>query len=88
MIVWLILGLIAICPSLVGNGERSDLLTGSVLPIGRRSISSAQAICASAEWAVEMKIEANPTPEQLKWIVLVILIAAGLGHEQILGLLA
>ena len=35
-----------------------------------------------------MKIEANPTPEQLKWIVLVILIAAGLGHEQILGLLA
>ena len=35
-----------------------------------------------------MKIEANPTPEQLKWIVLVILIAVGLGHEQILGLLA
>jgi hypothetical protein len=40
------------------------------------------------EESVEMKIEANPTPEQLKWIVLVILIAAGLGHEQILGLLA
>jgi len=38
--------------------------------------------------AEAMKIEANPTPEQLKWIVLVILIAAGLGHEQILGLLA
>ncbi len=35
-----------------------------------------------------MKIEANLTPEQLKWIVLVILVAAGLGHEQILGLLA
>ena len=35
-----------------------------------------------------MKIEANPTPEQLKWIVLVILVVAGLGHEQILGLLA
>jgi len=33
-----------------------------------------------------MKIEANPSPEQLKWIVLVILVAAGLGHEQILGL--
>ena len=35
-----------------------------------------------------MKIEANPTPEQLKWLILVALVAAGLGHEQILGLLA
>ena len=35
-----------------------------------------------------MKIEANPSPEQLKWIVLILLVAAGLGHEQILGLLA
>ena len=64
------------------------ILTLIALAIGRRSISSAQVTCANAEWAVEMKIEANPTPEQLKWIVLVILIAAGLGHEQILGLLA
>ena len=37
---------------------------------------------------VPMKIEANPTPEQLKWLILVALVAAGLGHEQILGLLA
>jgi hypothetical protein len=36
----------------------------------------------------EMKIEANPTPEQIKWLILAIMIAAGLGHEQILGLLA
>ena len=34
-----------------------------------------------------MKIEANPSPEQLKWIVLVLLVAVGLGHEQILGLI-
>jgi hypothetical protein len=40
------------------------------------------------EETVEMKIEANPTPEQIKWLILVVLIAAGLGHEQILGLLA
>ena len=39
------------------------------------------------EETVEMKIEANPTPEQIKWLILVALIAAGLGHEQILGLL-
>ena len=38
--------------------------------------------------ALEMKIEANPTPEQLKWLIVAIMIAAGLGHEQILGLLA
>jgi len=35
----------------------------------------------------DMKIEANPTPEQLKWLIVAIMIAAGLGHEQILGLL-
>jgi len=35
-----------------------------------------------------MKIEANLTPEQIKWLILVALIAAGLGYEQILGLLA
>ena len=35
-----------------------------------------------------MKIEANPSPEQLKWLVLVFLVVLGLGHEQILGLLA
>jgi len=40
------------------------------------------------EESVEMKIEANPTPEQIKWLILVALIVAGLGHEQILGLLA
>jgi len=34
-----------------------------------------------------MKIEANPTPEQIKWIFLVLLVAGGLGHEQILGML-
>jgi len=39
------------------------------------------------EESVEMKIEANPTPAQIKWLILVILIAAGLGHEQILGLI-
>jgi len=35
-----------------------------------------------------MKIEANPTPAQIRWFILVLLIALGLGHEQILGLLA
>lgn len=34
-----------------------------------------------------MKIEANPSGEQLKWLLVVILIAAGISHEQILGLL-
>ncbi len=33
-----------------------------------------------------MKIVANPTPEQLKWLVLVILLAVGLSYEEILGL--
>ena len=86
MIVWLrVIGAQLIFLSL---RRRGVLLTPSVLLIGRRSISSAQVICANAEWAVEMKIEANPTPEQIKWIILVLLVAAGLGHEQILGLLA
>jgi hypothetical protein len=35
-----------------------------------------------------MKIEANPSGEQLKWLLVVILIAAGVGHEQLLGLIA
>ncbi len=89
MIVWRS-GLQLAEPGLIIVSMRNPgvLLTSSVLRIGRRSISSAQAICANAEWAVEMKIEANPTPEQIKWVILVILIAAGLGHEQILGLLA
>ena len=81
MIVW---------PSVPGHTSilrRKCILMRSVLLIGRRSISSAQVTCANAEWAVEMKIEANPSPEQLKWIVLILLVAAGLGHEQILGLL-
>ncbi len=34
-----------------------------------------------------MKIEANPTPAQIKWLILVTLVAAGLGHEQLLGLI-
>jgi hypothetical protein len=33
-----------------------------------------------------MKIVANPTPEQLKWLVLVILLVVGLSYEEILGL--
>ncbi len=33
-----------------------------------------------------MKIVANPTPEQLKWLVLVILLVVGLSYEDILGL--
>jgi len=34
-----------------------------------------------------MKIEANPTPEQLKYLLLMLLVLLGLGHEHILGLL-
>ena len=33
-----------------------------------------------------MRITANPTPEQLKWLVLVILIVVGLSLEEIQGL--
>jgi len=31
-----------------------------------------------------MKIEMNPTPEQLKWLFIAILVIAGVGHEQLL----
>lgn len=31
-----------------------------------------------------MKIEVNPTPELLKWLVIAALLLAGLGHEQIM----
>lgn len=34
-----------------------------------------------------MKIEANPSGEQLKWLFLALLIAAGIGHDEILGLM-
>ncbi len=33
-----------------------------------------------------MKIIANPTPEQLKWLVLVILVVIGLSFEDLQGL--
>jgi len=38
--------------------------------------------------ALEMKIEANPTPEQLKWLVLALAIVLGWHYDQILGLVA
>ena len=31
-----------------------------------------------------MKIEANPTPEQLKWLVIAALVVMGVGHEQLM----
>ena len=31
-----------------------------------------------------MKIEANPTPEQLKWLLLIALVTMGIGHEELL----
>jgi hypothetical protein len=31
-----------------------------------------------------MKIEANPTPAHLKWIVVAVLVAAGVGHEELM----
>ena len=31
-----------------------------------------------------MKIEANPTPEQLKWLVIAALVIFGVGHEQLM----
>lgn len=31
-----------------------------------------------------MKIEANPTPEQLKWLVIAALLVMGVGHEQLM----
>jgi len=33
-----------------------------------------------------MKIVANPSPEQLKWLLLVVLLVVGLSYEEILGL--
>ncbi len=33
-----------------------------------------------------MKIVADPTPEQLKWLLLVVLLVVGLSYEEILGL--
>ncbi len=32
-----------------------------------------------------MKIEASPTAEQLKWLLLLLMVAAGIGHEQLLA---
>ncbi len=34
-----------------------------------------------------MKIEANPSGAQLKWLLIAILIAAGISSDEILGLL-
>jgi len=31
-----------------------------------------------------MKIEANPTPEQLKWLIIAVLVILGVGHEQLM----
>jgi len=31
-----------------------------------------------------MKLEINPTPEQVKYLLLAILIVLGIGHEQLL----
>lgn len=31
-----------------------------------------------------MKIEANPSPKELKWLILVIAISLGLGHEELM----
>ncbi len=33
-----------------------------------------------------MKIVANPSPEQLKWLLLVVLLVVGFSYEEILGL--
>ena len=33
-----------------------------------------------------MRIVANPSPEQLKWLLLVILLVVGLSYDEILGL--
>lgn len=34
-----------------------------------------------------MKIEASPTAEQIKWLLVLLCIVAGIGHEQLLGLI-
>lgn len=31
-----------------------------------------------------MKIEANPSPEQLRWLVLALAITVGIGHEELM----
>lgn len=31
-----------------------------------------------------MKIEANPTPDQIKWILVILAITLGIGHEELL----
>lgn len=35
-----------------------------------------------------MKIEANPSSEQIKWFLLLLALALGVGHEQLLAVLA
>lgn len=32
-----------------------------------------------------MRIEANPTPEQLKWLVLALAVIMGVGHDQLMA---
>jgi len=34
-----------------------------------------------------MKIEANPSPEHIKWFVLAIMIVVGIGHKEIMILM-
>jgi hypothetical protein len=34
-----------------------------------------------------MRIEANPTPEQLKWLVIALVVLAGAGHEQLFAVI-
>lgn len=34
-----------------------------------------------------MKIEANPSPEHLRWLLVVLLLILGIGHEQIMELI-
>jgi len=31
-----------------------------------------------------MKIEANPTPAQIKWFIVAVLVMAGVGHEELM----
>lgn len=31
-----------------------------------------------------MKIEANPTPAQIKWFLIAMLLVAGVGHEELM----
>jgi len=31
-----------------------------------------------------MKIEANPTPAQIKWFIIAVLLVAGVGHDELL----